>query len=122
MTRDETIEILMLFKGNWMRQPSDDVTIEAWRQIFAETDYRDARAAVMRVIRTQEDQQRIPTAGELLQLSLDERKSRMLRENASRPRLEARTAPIPPEAVEKGRAMLRETVAALTAKLRMQRR
>ena len=122
MTRDETIEILMLFKGNWMRQPSDDVTIEAWRQIFAETDYRDARAAVMRVIRTQEDQQRIPTAGELLQLSLDERKSRMLRENASRPRLEARTAPIPPEAIEKGRAVLRETVAALTAKLRMQQR
>ena len=122
MTRDETIEILMLFKGNWMRQPSDDVTIEAWRQIFADVDYRDARAAVMRVIRTQEDQQRIPTAGELLQLSLEECKSRILNENRALKRIGTREPPISLEQVEKGRAMLRETVAALTAKLRMQRR
>jgi hypothetical protein len=79
-------------------------------------------AAVMRAIRTMPNQERIPTAGEFMQMSHDERKSRMLAENAHRLRIGARTAPISPEAVEKGRATLRATVADLTAKLRMKNR
>jgi hypothetical protein len=120
--RDETIEVLAQFKANWMRQPSDDLTIAGWCRIFANADQRDVMAAVMRAIQTMPNQDRIPTAGELLQLSHDERKSRMLAENAHRPRLEARTAPISPEAVEKGRATLREAVATIAAKMRMKNR
>jgi hypothetical protein len=122
MTHDETVKVLTLVKGNWMRQPTDDLTIGVWRHIFAAADVRDVMAAVMRAIQTMPNQDRIPTAGELLQLSHDERKSRMLAENAHRPRLEARTAPISPEAVEKGRATLREAVATIAAKMRMKNR
>ena len=122
MTHDETVKVLALVKGNWMRQPTDDLTIKVWTHIFARVDARDVSAAVMHIITTQADQERIPTAGEILHLSYDMRNLRMLAENAHRPRLEARTAPISPEAVEKGRAMLREAVADLTAKLRMKNR
>jgi hypothetical protein len=121
MTHDETIEILMLFKGNWMRQPSDDVTIEAWRQIFADVDHRDARAAVMRVIRTQEDQQRIPTAGEIRRLSIDYRLDRMRLENSNLKRIGTREPPISPEQVAKGRQIFKEIIADLSAKMRMKR-
>jgi hypothetical protein len=120
--RDETIEVLAQFKANWMRQPSDDLTIAGWCRIFANADQRDVMAAVMRAIQTMPNQDRIPTAGELLQLSHDERKSRMLRENASRLRLNAPSRPLSPEAQEKGRAMLRDVVADLTAKMRMKNR
>lgn len=122
MTQQETVDVLTVVKGNWMRQPADDLTIRVWGHIFKDADARDVMAAVMRAIQTMPNQDRIPTAGELLQLSHDERKSRMLRENAHRLRIGARTAPISPEAVEKGREMLRATVADLTAKLRMRRR
>jgi hypothetical protein len=120
--RDETIEVLALVRGNWRFQPVDKGTLTVWAHIFKDADKRDVQAAVMRAIQTMPNQDRIPTAGELLQLSHDERKSRMLAENAHRPRLEARTAPISPEAVEKGRATLREAVATIAAKMRMKNR
>lgn len=122
MDRDETIEVLALVRGNWRWQPVDKGTITVWGHIFKDADKRDVQTAVMRAIRTMPNQDRIPTAGELLQLSHDERKARMLAENASRLRLDARQAPISPEAVEKGRATLRAVVADLTAKMRMNRR
>jgi hypothetical protein len=122
MTHDETVRVLTLVKGNWMRQPTDDLTIKVWAHIFKDADARDVQHAIMRMIVTQEDQQRIPTAGEILQASSEVRHLRIMTENRHRPRLEARTAPISPEAVEKGRAILREQVAALTAKLRMKNR
>jgi hypothetical protein len=122
MTHEETVKVLGMVKGNWRWQPADDITISAWRHIFAEADARDVMAAVMRAIQTMPNQDRIPTAGELWIMSADDREVRIRAENARRPRLEARTAPISPEAVEKGRAMLREAVADLTAKLRMKNR
>lgn len=122
MTHDETVKVLTLVKGNWMRQPTDDLTIKVWAHIFKDADARDVIGAVMRAIRTTVNQDRIPTAGELLQLSDEFAKTRMLRENASRLRLEAPQPRLSPEAVEKGRAMLREAVAELTAKLRMKNR
>ena len=122
MTHDETVRVLTLVKGNWMRQPTDDLTIKVWAHIFERVDVRDVSAAVMHIITTQADQERIPTAGEILHLSYDMRNLRMLAENASRLRLDAPAPRLSPEAVEKGRAMLREAVAGLTAKLRMKNR
>jgi hypothetical protein len=122
MDRDETIEVLALVRGNWRFQPVDKGTLTVWAHIFKDADKRDVQAAVMRAIQTMPNQDRIPTAGELLQLSHDERKSRMLRENTSRLRLNAPSRPLSPEAQEKGRAMLRGVVAELTAKLRMKNR
>jgi hypothetical protein len=120
--RDETIEVLAQFKANWMRQPSDDLTIAGWCRIFANADQRDVMAAVMRAIQTMPNQDRIPTAGELLQLSHDERKSRMLAENRNRPRIGTTERTSTPEEIEKGRAILRETRDKLAAKLRMKNR
>jgi hypothetical protein len=122
MTHDETVKALTLVKGNWMRQPTDDLTIKVWAHIFKGADYRDVMAAVMSIIQTTQNQERVPTAGEILHISRLEHISRIRAENASRLRIGARAAPISPEVVKKGRAILRETVADLTAKLRMKRR
>jgi hypothetical protein len=108
-----------------MRQPTDDLTIGVWRHIFAEADARDVMAAVMRAIQTMPNQDRIPTAGELLQLSHDERKSRMLAENAGRPRIGVAEAQITPDQREKHKQTLRklseELAAKAAAKLRARR-
>jgi hypothetical protein len=122
MTHDETVKVLTLVKGNWMRQPTDDLTIKVWAHIFKEADYRDVWAAVMWAIRETEDQAQPPTAGQIFQMAGHEREARIRIENAHRPRLDAPRPRLSPEAVEKGRAMLRETVAELTAKLRMKNR
>jgi hypothetical protein len=122
MTHDETVKVLTLVKGNWMRQPTDDLTIGVWRAIFEGDDVRDVMAAVMRAIRTMPNQERIPTAGEFMQMSHDERKSRMLAENAHRRRLEAPQATAAPETIEAGRKVLRAAIAELTAKMRMKNR
>ncbi len=122
MTHDETVKVLTLVKGNWMRQPTDDLTIATWHAILGDADVRDVWAAVMRIIHTAVDQSRIPTCGELRMLSYDERKSRMLAENAHRPRLEARSAPISPEAIAKGRQIFKDIIADLSAKMRMKNR
>jgi len=119
MDHDETVKLLTLVKGNWYRQPTDDLTIRVWQAILADADLRDVWAATMKAIRTMEVQDKIPTAGELLQWSESERKSRVLLENRNLKRIGQREHTLTPEQEEEGRRILKETVAKLTEKLRM---
>lgn len=34
MTHDETVKLLALIKGNWFKQPTDDLTIRMWQEIL----------------------------------------------------------------------------------------
>lgn len=46
MEKFEALKILMMVKGVWYKQPTDDLTASVWEEILAEIDYDLAKAAV----------------------------------------------------------------------------
>ncbi len=53
MKHEEMVKLLILVKGNWYRQPTDDLTIRAWQEILSEEiDGGDAAEAVLEFARS----------------------------------------------------------------------
>jgi hypothetical protein len=87
MNHEHTVKLLTLVKGNWYRQPTDDLTIRVWHEILGEeTDACDAVEAVMNVARSGAKEP--PTPGMVFRAATELAKRREEQERRSRKSLE----------------------------------
>jgi len=87
MNHENIIKLLMLVKGNWYRQPTDDLTIRVWQEILGEEiDARDAVEAVMEVARSGAKEP--PTPGMVFRAAMELAKRREEQERRARKSIE----------------------------------
>lgn len=86
METEDVSKLLVLIKGNWYRQPTDDLTIQMWREILGpDLELQDAWLAAIRIIH--EPRKEPPTPGELFKAAYPEMQARKVREQASLKRI-----------------------------------
>jgi hypothetical protein len=87
MNHEDRIRLLMLVKGNWYRQPTDDLTIRVWEEILGEEiDARDCVEAVMEVARSGAKEP--PTPGMVFRAAMELAKRREEQERRTRKSIE----------------------------------
>ena len=87
MNDEDTVKLLMLVKGNWYRQPTDDLTIRVWQEILGEKiDARDAFKAVMEIARSGAKEP--PTPGMVFRAAIELAKRREEQERGARKSIE----------------------------------
>jgi hypothetical protein len=87
MNHEDTVKLLTLVKGNWYRQPTDDLTIRVWQEILGEKiDSHDAFEAVMNIVRAGAEEP--PTPGMIYCAALELAKRREEQERRKRKSIE----------------------------------
>lgn len=83
MDYDETISLLTLVKGNWYKQPTDDVTATVWQRQSKDLSLDDCERALDRIVRDQHPHEP-PSCGEIFAVARVMQGERMDRENTHR--------------------------------------